>query len=317
MEIKKFENFKEIEDLHGWVNVKIDNQIYIRMARYVPSLDKISKGGKYNLAKKIDVLSNIDKYLESTKVSLRDKISIIAILQYLKEIRDEKQFNPSSSGFLLEGFIATLIHGRILGGYGPVDITTSYNELDPLIFKADDQESKAKNVNYQIKLYKSTGDIKVNYTNQCDYYVICLKGENEIYVHILDGKRKRLNGTDNEFYYLNFARKIKGTNQVIRGEEGKKQFILVDTAKLQRENSHVRTLNVGDLDSLLKRCGENVQRSIKSVYDNLSELHYDIDAMLIGRDKYKKPVDVDAAADKANETIGRISSEIESLRITL
>ena len=39
MDIIKFENFKNIPE--GWVNVKIDDQLFIRMDRYVNTLDKI------------------------------------------------------------------------------------------------------------------------------------------------------------------------------------------------------------------------------------------------------------------------------------
>jgi len=316
MDIKKFENFKT--DLVGWVNVKIDNQIYIRMSRYVPALDRLSKGNKYNLAKKIDILSDVDKHLESKKVSLRDKISIISILQYLKEIRDEKQFNPSTSGFLLEGFLATLVYGNVTNDYGIADITTSYSELIPLVYKADDPEgSNLRNLDFQIKLYKMGGDIKVNFTKLCDYYVICLKGTDYISVHILDGKRKAFGVNKNDYYIGNFARKIRGTDKFMRGEEAGKKYIVIDTNKLERENSHVRKLNVGNLDNLIAKCGDNIQRSIKSVYDHLSNLHYDIDSILIGRDKYRKPIDVDTAADNANKTIDSISIEVDNLKRNL
>lgn len=313
MDIKKFESFKD--ELVGWVNVKIDNQIYIRMSRYVPALDRLSKGNKYNLAKKIDILSNVDKYLENKSISLRDKISIISILQYLKEIRDERQFNPATSGFLLEGFLATLVYGNVINDYGIADITTSYNELIPLVYKADDPESSnLRNLDFQIKLYKKGGDIKVNFTILCDYYVICLKGQDEISVHILDGKRKVFGNKPNSYYVGNFARRKRGTDEFLRGVEGDKQYIIIDTNKLERGNKHVRRLNVGNLDELIAKCGQSVQNSIKHVYDNLSELHYDIDSILIGRDKNRKPIDVDAAADNANRTIDRISFEVDNLR---
>jgi hypothetical protein len=317
MDIQKFENFKT--DLVGWVNVKIDNQIYIRMSRYVPALDRLSKGHKYNLAKKIDIISNVDQYLESEKVSLRDKISIISILQYLKEIRDERQFNPSSSGFLLEGFLATLVYGEVTNDYGIADITTSYNELIPLVYKSNDPDtaSNLRRLDFQIKLYKLGGDIKVNFTTLCDYYVICLKKTDSISVHILDGKRARIGNRENSYYIGKFARKIRGTGEFLRGEEGGKQYIVIDTNKLERENKHKRELNVGDLDSLIAKCGENVQRSIKAVYDHLSDLHYDIDAILIGRDKNRKPIDVDTAANMANMTIDRISREVDNLKRNL
>ena len=113
MDIMKFENFKNVPD--GWVNIKIDDQLFIRMDRYVNTLDDlVGNENIYDLYKKIEVLSNIDKYINDNKVSVQSKISIITILQYLKEIKN--YFNPSSSGFLLEGFLATLIHGKIIKG---------------------------------------------------------------------------------------------------------------------------------------------------------------------------------------------------------
>ncbi len=310
MNIKKFENFSE---LTGWVNVKIDNQLYIRMARYIPALDKLSKGGIYNLAKKLDVLSKVDKLINKSDVSLRDKISVLTILQYLKEIRDEKQFNPSSSGFLLEGFLATLIHGEIIGGYGIADITTTYNELDPVIFKTNDPEkTHRRKLDFQIKLYKRGGDIKVNFTTLCDYYVICIKDSDKIEVHILSGKN-----IDDKVYIGNFARRIRGTEDFIRysGEDNKKSYIVLDTNKLSNSNKgSARKIYINNIDNLLSNCTNNIYKSIKSVYDQLSELHYDVDSLVSGIDKDKKPIDVDTAADNANRSIENIQKEVLNLR---
>ena len=87
MDIIKFENFKNVPD--GWVNIKIDDQLFIRMDRYVNTLDKVvGNTNKYDLFKKIEVLSNIDNYIKSSKISVQSKISIITILQYLKEIKN-------------------------------------------------------------------------------------------------------------------------------------------------------------------------------------------------------------------------------------
>lgn len=62
MNIQKFESF---EYPKGWVNVKIDNDIMLRMSRYVPALDrlmsKLEKSAyKFDLHQKIEVLSQID-----------------------------------------------------------------------------------------------------------------------------------------------------------------------------------------------------------------------------------------------------------------
>jgi len=165
MEIKKFEKFSEPIVPGGWVNVKVDEQLFIRMSRYVSSLDEIllNTGGsskdKYNLFKKIEILSNIENYIASnnSKVSIQTKISVITLLQYLKEIKDF--FNPSASGFLLEGFLATLIHGKLVKGYKPSDITTSYSDLDAVQFQTHGYKG-IKKLDYQIKLYRKGSNIR-------------------------------------------------------------------------------------------------------------------------------------------------------------
>jgi hypothetical protein len=308
MDIKKFESFNK--ELSGWVNVKIDNQLGIRMSRYIPALDRLSKGNKYNLAKKIDVLSGIDKKLDDRNISIRDKISIISILQYLKEIRDETNFNPSSSGFLFERFIASLVYGRILNDYSATDMI-SYISDDP-------ETTNRRKLNFQIKLYKSGNDIKVNFSQVCDFYVICLKGSNNVSIHILDGKNPTLFGRENTYYIGNFARGVRGGKDAfIRSDNGGKEYVIVDTKRLENLNPHKRILDVGDLDALIIRCGENIQKSIKSVYDYLSDLHYDIDSIIIGRDKNRKYIDIDTAAGNAIKTIDEISKEIGNLRKNL
>jgi hypothetical protein len=315
MDIKKFENFKS--DLAGWVNVKIDNQLGKRMSRYIPALDRLSKGNKYNLAKKIDILSNVDIHLADTNVSLRDKISIITILQYLKEIRNKDQFNASSSGFLLESFFAGLVYGDVTNDYGPSDISTSYSELIPLIYKSNDENTNLRKLDFQIKLYKENSDIKVNFEKLCDFYVICIKKTDSISVHILDGKRSKFGKSENTYYIGRYARKKRGTNEFLRGEEDGKKFIIIDTKKLERENKHRRELNVGDIDSLIKECGDKIQETITYLYDNLSELHYNIDSIIVGTDRNKKPIDVDTAAERAIRTVSIISDEINNLKINL
>jgi hypothetical protein len=71
---------------------------------------------------------------------------------------------------------------------------------------------------------------------------------------------------------------------------------------------------VGNIDQLVKKCGESVQESIKKVYDNLSELHFDIDTLVTGVDKNREKVSVDSAKSKADNTIKQITLEITNLK---
>lgn len=310
MEIKKFESFEVPE---GWVNVKLDHQLFKRMNRYVVTLDDIvGEGNKYNLYEKIQAISQIGQYIESNSLSVQNKISIITILQYLKELRTH--FDPTSSGFLLEGFLATLIHGRIEEGRKPFDMTTSYNELDAVRFKATGGLGKT----YQIKLYKIDSYIKVNMSQICDYYVICLKEKDDIWVHILDGKNPshpQFIGGPLSAQYIKgkFPKKeeIPNPESYIR-HDGNKQYMVINTKKL-RENDLRMKLEIGNLDELIKKCGENIVNSINDTYVKLSELHYNIDSLVSGIDKNQRLIDVDEAKRQADETIKDITKSISKL----
>jgi hypothetical protein len=314
MEIKKFESF-DSKVPEGWVNVKLDDQLFKRMNRYVVTLDGIvGETNKYDLFKKIEAISfdKINQYISNDTISVQSKISIITILQYLKELRTH--FDPTSSGFLLEGFLATLIHGRIEPGRKPFDMTTTYNELDAVRFKATGGIGKT----YQIKLYKIDSYIKVNMSQICDYYVVCLKENNDIWVHILDGRDPRheqfIGGPLSAQYIKGkFPKKeeIPNVESYIR-HDGNKEYMVINTKKL-RENKLGIKLEIGNLDELIKRCGENIVSSINDTYVKLSELHYNIDSLVSGVDKNQRLINVDEAKSRAEQTIREITESITRL----
>ena len=309
MDIMKFENFKNVPD--GWVNIKIDDQLFIRMDRYVNTLDDlVGNENIYDLYKKIEVLSNIDKYINDNKVSVQSKISIITILQYLKEIRNH--FNPSSSGFLLEGFLATLIHGEIIKGNRPADSKTSYNQLDAVRFKS----TGGPGTTYQIKLYMKGSNIKVNMSEPCDYYVICLKDGDEIDVHILDGQdieHEQFIGGELSAQYIKGKPITSPPNRdsYIRFE-GTKPYMNINTKKLEKNPLKMK-LDIGNIDLLIIKCGEQVMKSINDTYIKLSELHYNIDSLVTGIDKDKKIISIDYAKSNADKTISELTKSISKL----
>ena len=313
MEIIKFENFKS-DIPQGWINVKLDNQLYKRMNRYVYTLDKIvGTRYKYDLYKKIDSISNIDRHIDDPNLSIQSKISIITILQYLKELK--VHFDPSSSGFLLEGFLATLIHGKLEEGRKPFDISSSYSELDAVRFKS----TGGRGITYQIKLYKMGHDIKVNMSEICDYYVICLKDNDDIWVHILDGKdpnHPQFIGGPLAAQYLrgyrihpNQAGKVIPKAEFYIRNDGAKNYMVINTNKL-RNNPLKKKLEMGNLDELIKKCGDNIMQSINDTYVKLSELHYNIDSLVSGVDKNQQPINVDDAKNQADQTLSELSQSI-------
>ena len=317
MEIMKFENFTYPR---GWVNIKVDDDMYIRMARYVTILDKIlisqpnsKKRDKYDLQKKVKLLSQINELVNDNNITIKDKISLITILQYLNELRTN--FNESSAGFLLEGFLASLIHGKLTAGRDIADITASksYSELSVAEFKTvpSEEDTGEDIVTYQIKLYKSGNVIKVNTLKPCNYYVICLKNQsdNNIDVHILDYS---------QIISDDFAVSKRGGDKTNVNRNivvsGVKSYVELNTNKISNNNNDKKvTLPISDLDGLINICASKIKISIDEIYLKISDLHFDIDSLVTGIDKNNKEISSEDAEKSAILTIGDITKHLTNL----
>lgn len=324
MEIKRFESFDLKKDFkqdgsEGWINVKIDKFIYVRMMRYIPSLDNIillnnDVSSKYDLYKKVQILSNVENWVNNENITVQDKISIITILQYLKEIVNN--FSASSAGFLMEGFLATLISAKIVEGHGKVDILGPKFETE-------------SHLTYQIKLYQKGSSIKIHMSEEmCDYYVICVKDGNLITINILSGSPTNL-----DFYIdqerFTRSRKIKSPEEEIIHLENlpihhrsdnpdfSKPYIIIDTSKLCNALSGsniVLNISTANINGLIAKCGKTIIDYLKTVYNQLSDLHYNIDTLVTGIDKQLKVVSPDVAYDEIGKNIITITDEVKKLK---
>jgi hypothetical protein len=315
MEIKKFEEFTFNPDgSQGWINVKIDDNLFRRMKRYVLALDKIvmlnnnDTKSIYNLYKKVKALSDMNKYIDSDRITVQDKISVITILQYLKELKEN--FAGSSAGFLMEGFLAALIHGDIQPGHGKVDIFGTE-------FKTD------IDMTYQIKLYQKGSSIKIRILpneEMCDYYVICVKDNDTIKINILSGK------DSSDPYYIDQPKNVVHKRNDLTEypenwithhrsddtEHFTKPYIVIDTSKLLSNIS--LDINTNNINNMIRKCGKSINDYIKTVYGKLSELHYDIDTLITGVNKDIKQVNPDDAYTKVGTTIEDITTEMSKLK---
>ena len=351
--LKRFESIDDIEKL-GWVNIKIDEKLFIRMAKYVTALDTVltNDRDKYDLYKKLEILSNIDSYIQRSNIDIQTKISIITLLQYINEIKG--QFNPSSAGFLLEGFLAALIHGNKVSGNKSADITNrqapqlpsespaevdeyddeylqiSYKDLEAVEFETS--AGGMNKIKYQIKLYKKDSTIKIKMNKICDYYVICLKDGNIFDIHILTPGDPSLtyeqNVLNNPSFIGKYASKVKGTGEYIRRTKTKSEipYIELNTKFLQTERpTKRRTSNTGHqygirlviddatINGLISKCAESVKDSIEKVYTHLTDLHYDVDSLVSGYNREKILISPAEAKAKTDETLKKISTEVNKL----
>ena len=311
--IKKYNTFNEdlIPDVNptgrkfvpsGWVNVKVDNELPIRIGRYVKALDKlVATRSRADLYEKIRTLGDIENIIENSDVSIQTKIAIITLLQYVREIKT--QFNAPSGGFLLESFLAALIHGQLEEtGFGIADLISTDKSL---VYDIGVSELR-----YQIKFYKPGSTIKVNMWREtedeiCDYYVIALKdADGDVTVNILDGKNE-----NDPSYIGKFATKLQGTNEFLR-TDNKGTYLVVNTNKLKLHEFAV-TLEISDVDMLIEQIGENVKKTIEDIYEAISNLHYDVDSVITGVDKFHRVVKIDAAHKKTEEDIEELQSKLK------
>ncbi len=88
--------------------------------------------------------------------------------------------------------------------------------------------------------------------------------------------------------------------------------MVINTKKL-RKNSLAKKLDTGNLDELIKKCGESMMNSINDTYVKLSELHYNIDSLVSGVDKEQRLINIDEAKKQADKTLEDITKSISKL----
>lgn len=280
--IKDLESILELLNMPGkrgnkvesWVNVKIDKDLHLRISRFTSAIDEFADAKMTNLEGKLDILSNpsVNKY------GVQCKLSIVMLLQYLKEIKSN--FDASSSGHLFEDYIAGLLHGKKKGGYGPVDFVDK-NKLT-----------------YQIKFYDyKTSQLKVNPT-LCDYYILGLKTKEKAQIWIIDYNQI---GSDGENYiYLD----EKGLTKV--------------NISLLKKDIKPHTLDLSNLDSRIDLISESLRKFIEDLYEEISQLHYNIETILTGVDEDNRVIedvtDINDYYDGARINIKNIDNHLKNVK---
>ena len=109
--MKHLKIFEDIQDalpgivngkVNSWVNIKIDNDLALRISRYAKAIDYYSD--RYEIEDKLEILSD-PSIIDG---GIQYNLSVIMLLQYLKEIRTN--FNSQTGGYLIEDYISGLLH---------------------------------------------------------------------------------------------------------------------------------------------------------------------------------------------------------------
>jgi hypothetical protein len=108
-----------------------------------------------------------------------------------------------------------------------------------------------------------------------------------------------------------------GSKKVVKDNKKinkKYKYIVINTNKL-KSNTEVVRLSTNNIDELIGKCGDNVKNSIGFLYNQLSELHYDVESLISGIDKNNKEITIANATNKSNLTLGLLKDAIENIKI--
>lgn len=273
----------------GWVNVKIDKEVVKKVKRFSSRLSR--KKGNVGLREKLRKLedpTSIKGYYKSSDFTetMQQKISSLMLLKYLQEIKEK--FNPTSGGFLFESFIGGLLNGQVPDDNRQTDVIgedgrTTY-QIKLYDWLADSANIPILPKSYGQKNTTIDGETKItmntklawekyiksdiNYKNAfCDFYIVGLKQNNKIVIHVLNSK---LTNTTSE---------VSLKKHLINSG--------ISLSSLRNSNSGVE-LNLVDLDKKIEKISQELKQSLNSIWTNLSEIEYNIEAITTGQTKDNK-----------------------------
>jgi len=242
----------------GHVNLKVDNELIKRVRRFSkklePDIELIPlESFKYKLN-----LLTINEF--KSEGNLQQKLSIIILLKYLLEIKD--QFDPTSAGFIFESFIGGLMENGV--------VSADNSQFD-VIMKG--------NKSFQVKLYGDSGYIKVNNKEErkSDYYVLGIKEYNVVKIFILP--RAVVFGENG------FSKTYSTTSGMSISR------LLNDFNELEKKNEAYR-LDLNGLDDKIEDIGVGLRDELGIIFNKISEIEYGVETILTGVDKNNKIIDL-------------------------
>lgn len=272
---------EEDATFEGWVNVKIDDQVKDRVETLMHGLGF----GDGNLEEKLDFLSNplSFDFGDSLGETIRSKISAVIILQYLNEIKN--RFHPASSGFLFESFMAGLLGGRVETGNRAIDVFDDEEYGYQLKFYADSDGKQLKALPYK---EDEDGNPLVELPH---WIIVGLKsGGGDISIYIMD--------------YFDFYEKLR---------PNKEGVLYMNIGDFKREGELIGYLRLSEIEQLSRQINENLMSSVTSLWENISQLHFNVESMLTGVDNSGNKVSAIESAVKALNNTSEIDSTIDMI----
>jgi hypothetical protein len=346
--IKLFEDINRLpgissdQTVKSWVNTKIDNDLDIRVSRYAKAIDSlISSKDSKNISAKLSVLEQFTDNLGNVDQGIRSKIAIIILLQYLRELK--ANFDGSSSGFLFENYIAGLVHESKTPGNKVEDLElNNYKfQMKFVLFKTSD---------IKISSIEQKNKILINGEDPCHYYIIGLKDEDRVLIWILGDDITYFNKKspliepnyklskylldpikvidNNELKYKDLLNK-KNIEDITLDDVDK----IIDISKLKntiKRKKYNKNKGLGqitkldgapyiidftNMDTIFTNVTKGIKKSIEDVFENLSDLHYNIETIMTGINKFReKQKDIDQTYSYIENNTKEIINNLKNIK---
>lgn len=276
----------------GWVNVKIDMEIFKRVKRYSSGLGGIKRGHLSFISKLEDLNSiNFIKKRKRSIKSIQREMSVIMLLHYIEEIKSF--FTPSAAGFLFESFIAGLIpNSKVISDNSEADIVSDGR-------------------GYQVKTLDSHNNPSVEFIMKdvggvrqfLDHYIICFKYADKVEIYVLDGDPNSKN------YCGALA---TGENIVKSGKTFKKSSY----SKINNSKITPYVINLLGIDESIDIISMGLKETLNKLYTELSSFQYNVETIVAGVNKDGKIIgtnEFDVYSNLARKNAEIMKGELENL----
>jgi hypothetical protein len=281
----KSENYTRLIPLlpTGWVNVKIDMEVIKKIKRFSKSFS--NRIGVDGLKDRLEALSRDVKLRARKSQTIQKELSAIMMLHHLNELKTH--FDPSSSGFLFESYIAGLIPG-------------SFVREDNSAIDVEDKRGDT----YQIKLVDKVDGLPIKRAETKEYltyYIVAVKYADKVRIFIFNGFN---NNSDN--YVENF--KVRTGADIFSSSKFNKYT--------QENCDFVFDLYLINIQERIDSIAVGLKETLDVLYTNLSEFQYNVETILTGVDEEGNILDPSQFSNlenKSQQNVITMRTELRSL----
>jgi hypothetical protein len=283
----------------GWVNFKVDMEIFKRVKRYSSGLGNYKRGHKSFISKLEDLNSiNFIKHRKRNIKNVQKEMSIIMLLHYIEEIKSF--FTPSSAGFLFESFIGGLLpNAKIISDNREADIVSDGKDYQVKTLEAHNSP------NVELIMKSSDGEFKY-----LDHYIICFKYPDKIEIYILDGDET--SGS----YCGNLLKNDKISTKTNTKTQITKTYRESSYSKINKSALVPYTINLLDIDNNIDRISKGLKETLNKLFEELSQFQYNVETIVAGVNKEGKLIDgneFDVYSELARRNATSMKNELENL----